>query len=336
MKNKRSNLETKHNISGYGFLSLWLIGFLVFTVYPLFYSLYLSFNDVRLTVRGWETSFVGFANYTSTFLLNTTYMPAIIEFIVLEVVYVPTILIISFILALLLSKDIKFRAAFRMIYFLPVIVLSGPVMYQLISSDSTRVDDISESAIFMVIERFSQPFAEFLVLLFENMTLILWFTGIPIILFINGLRKIPKSLYEAAEIDGANGWQILWKIKIPLIKPIALVTGIYSVISLGLYEINPTYELLNAVLANTAGGMGIASTFAWIYTVVILLLIGALFLVFKEKKVVYVETLKQQQNQKELKRLQHQRNDRFRDIFSIEKNVDRIANLFKKGMKDDE
>lgn len=325
-------LTKKQNRTGYGFLGLWLFGFITFTLYPLFYSFFLSFNDVRLTVKGWETTWVGFTNYTNTFLLNTTYVPALIEFIIMEVVYVPIIIIISFILALLLNREMKLRGMFRIIYFLPVIVLSGPVMFQLISSDSTKIGEVTENFIYKAIFTVSEPFANVIELMFENLSLILWFTGIPIVLFINGLRKIPSTLYEAAQIDGATSWQILWKIKIPLIKPIAMVVGFFSIVQLGLYEINPTYDLIRGALANTSGGMGIAATFSWIYAFVIVILVVILFLLLKEPKEVKVETIEEYQEKLEKQRLRYQKWDEFKSNLSIEKNLNR---LLKRGDKNE-
>ncbi len=321
-------LTKKQNRTGYGFLSLWLIGFITFTLYPLFYSLFLSFNEVRLTVKGWETTWVGFTNYTQTFLLNTTFVPALTEFIIMEVIYVPIIIIISFILALLLNREMKLRGLFRVIYFLPVIVLSGPVMFQLLSSDSTQIGEVTENFIYKAIFNVNENFANVIELMFENLSLILWFTGIPIVLFINGLRKIPHSLYEAAQIDGATNWQILWKVKIPLIKPIAMVVGFFSIVQLGLYEINPTYDLIRGALANTSGGMGIAATFSWIYALVIVLLVAILYLLLKEPKEVYVESIEEYQAKLEKQRERYKKMDRIKSYLSIEQNIDR---LFKRG-----
>ena len=120
--------------------------------------------------------------------------------------------------------------------------------------------------------------------IFEQLSTILWFTGIPIVLFINGLQKINPSLYEAAKIDSANSWQILWKITLPIIRPIALVITIFTIAQLGMYDINPVYSLIVTYMGNTSGGLGFAATYAWVYTLIVLLLMGVAFLIFKERK----------------------------------------------------
>jgi oligogalacturonide transport system permease protein len=273
------------NLSGYGFLAPWLVGFVLFTVFPLLYTVFLSFNDVQLTVQGWQLTWVGIENYTAALLRNTTFVPGLLEFFLIGLVYVSVILIISFILALILNRTLPFRLMFRLIFFLPVIILSGSVMHQLIDSGSTQmVTDLTQLMIFRVIRSFSRPLAAGVELLLENFIMILWFTGIPIILFLNILQKINPSVLEAARIDGATGWQILWKIIIPTVRPVALTAAVFTIVQVGLFPVNPVQELIRDASFNTATGLGIASTFSWLYSMVLLALIGIAFLLLRQRE----------------------------------------------------
>lgn len=273
------------NISGYSFLAPWLVGFVLFTVFPLIYTVFLSFNDVQLTVQGWQLTWVGVENYTSALLRNTTFVPGLMEFFVVEIVYVSVILIISFILAMILNRKLPFRLGFRLIFFLPVIILSGSVMHQLMDSGSTQmVTDLTQLMIFRVIRSFSMSLAAGLELLLENFIMILWFTGIPIILFLNILQKINPSILEAAKIDGATSWQILWKIIIPTVRPVALTAAVFTIVQVGLFPVNPVQELIQEASYNTATGLGIASTFSWLYSIVLLALIGIAFLLLRQRE----------------------------------------------------
>ena len=114
--------------------------------------------------------------------------------------------------------------------------------------------------------------------------MILWFTGIPIVLFVSGLQRINGSLYEAAKIDMANEWQILWKITIPMIKPTALVAVIFTIAQLGTYDTSAIYSLIKTATNNTNGGLGFAATYSWIYCIVVLTVIGMAFLIFRERQ----------------------------------------------------
>lgn len=277
---QRSN---HRNGPAYAFLVPWLIGFSIFTVYPFFYTIYLSFMDVQLTGLGWEITPLGMANYITAFFGNIDFTPALIQFITIEMTYVPSIVIFSFILGSLLNRKIKFRSGFRTIFFLPVIVLSGSVMDQLTTNGSTTLDDFSENIIFKMLLNYSPFFAEIMLELFQNFTLVLWFTGIPIILFINGLQKINVALFEAAKIDGATTWQILWKITIPIIKPTALIVGIFTIVQIGMFNINPIFGLIRDSMYNFQGGLGLSSAYSIVYTFVVLVFVGLAFLVLGTK-----------------------------------------------------
>jgi ABC-type sugar transport system permease subunit len=287
---KLSVLEKRQGFIGYMFLLPWLIGFFTFTVWPFVYTIFLSFHEVRLTVEGWETTFNSIDNYNLAFLRNTEFVPALISFLTMELLYAPVITVIAFILALLLNQNIKFKTAFRALFFLPVIVMSGPVMYQLMDSGSMTFGGIKDMILYQMVEQFSRPLANALVSLFQNYSMVLWFTGIPIILFISGLQKINDSMLEAAKIDSATTWQILWKIIIPIIRPIAMVSIILTIVQLGTYSINPVLTLVQNAIYNTTSGLGLASAFAWIYTLSALALMGLAFALLNQKE----DTMKEQ------------------------------------------
>jgi len=282
-KVKKDVKPAKQNAMGYLFMSPWIIGFLIFTAFPFVYTLYLSFFQVTLTVRGWELVWNYYDNYASTFLRNVEFVPGIISFIMYVLIYAPTIIILSFILAVMLNQKFRFRALFRLVYFLPVIIMSGSVMQQLMQTGTTSPGEVENSLIFSIVANYSQPIAYVINFLFENFALVLWFTGVPIILILNGLQKIDSSLYSAAQIDGANAWQSMWKITIPLIKPIVLIAMIFTIVQLGIYDLNPLHGMIQGTIFNITGGLGLASTFAWVYTFVVLTLVGFALLIFKDR-----------------------------------------------------
>ena len=272
-----SKFAIRQNIFGYVFLAPWLIGFLVLTAWPFLYTVFLSFHHVMLTIEGWDISYVGIDNYHLALFRNVVFVPALISFTIMLLTYVPAITVIAFMLALLLNQNIKFRGLFRALFFMPVIVMSGPVMFQLRLSGGLEGATIEGTALFIMIAQFSLPIANALAFLFENYATVLWFTGIPIVLFLTGLQKIDEGILEAARIDSATPWQILWKITIPIIKPIAMVSVILTIVQLAGYTENPVLPMINDAIHLTASGLGLASTFAWIYAFLVLALIGIAF-----------------------------------------------------------
>ena len=149
-----------------------------------------------------------------------------------------------------------------------------------------QVNQLYHSFLIRMIESYSPMAADAMVSLFDNLSIILWFAGIPIVLFINGLQKINPSLYEAAKIDSATNWQILWKITMPIIRPTALIVTVFTIVQLGAMDtINPVLVMIKERTANTSGGFGYAATISWIYSLIVLVIIGLSFVLFREKKV---------------------------------------------------
>jgi ABC-type sugar transport system permease subunit len=272
----------RENLAGYWFMAPWIAGFLLFTAFPFVYTIFLSFHEVSLTVAGWKIVYTGVNNYLVAFFRNPEFMPALAEFTLMVLAYTPTIIVISFMLALLLNRELRFRAGFRMLFFLPVIVMSGPVLFQLTDVNSTTAVSLAQMPLFRVVRSYSPPLAAALAYIFNNYSMVLWFTGIPIVLFIAALQKINGSVLEAALIDSATAWQILWKITLPLIRTTLLVCCIFTVVQLGLYSDNPLFGMIQNAIYSTTSGLGLASAFAWVYTLILLAIIGVLFFLLKE------------------------------------------------------
>lgn len=293
---KLRTYQQRQNRLGYAFMAPWILGFMVFTLFPFLATIFLSFTNVKSTIHGYEISFNGINNYITAFVKNSKFTPALVEYIKVIIPYTFIVVVISFIIAYLLNKIVKGKGILRTIYFLPVIIMSGPVMNQLTSVESALeeaaklsgievVNDYSNIFIMQIIDSYSPQLSTALGSIFDQLSLILWFTGIPIVLFINALQKINVSIYEAAKIDSANAWQIMWKITIPMLRSIGMIITIFTVIQLGMYDtINPVYKLIIDATGDTSGGLGFAATYAWIYSIIVLLLILVVFLLFKEKK----------------------------------------------------
>lgn len=293
-KKKSFRLHTtyaqRQNIRGYLFMLPWIIGFIVFSLIPFASTVVLSFCNVSSTVEGYVITPAGWSNYYTAFFRNTEFVPALLSFIGMVVPYTFVIIVVSFIIAYLLNKIEVGKGVMRTIYFLPVIIMSGPVMSQILEQADESIQMAQGMSgyegvfILEMIRSYSRDLADFMEGIFDQLSMILWFTGIPIVLFISSLQRINSSLYEAAKIDRANEWQILWKITIPMIKPTALVATIFTIAQLGTYDTSAIYNLIKTATANTNNGFGFAATYSWIYCIVVLTIIGLAFLLFKERE----------------------------------------------------
>ena len=126
--------------------------------------------------------------------------------------------------------------------------------------------------------------------LFSGLIMILWNSGIQILIFLAGLQKVPRTLYEAAKIDGASGWESFWKITLPTVKPLILLNSIYTVVTLATGGTNEIIELIYTATYTATQGYSYAMAMSWIYTVIVAVILVIVFLLLREKsdrKVVY-------------------------------------------------
>ena len=275
----------EHNKVAFALLSPWLLGSLLFVVYPIISIIYMTFNNVYKDINGWNYEWIWFDNYTFAYT-NPLFYQAALGFVFQVATFLPVILIASLLIARLLITDIKSKSFFRVVFFLPVLLLSNSVinMFNDAGSVGALILNSDENFIISMINSYSPFLAEMLISIFSNLVQILWFTGIPIILFINALQKIDESTYEAARVDGATPWQILWKITLPSMKSTAVVIAVFSLVQLGSFHMNPLYELLASPLTGGSSNIGLAATYAFSYSVIVFIFIGLIAYLLREKK----------------------------------------------------
>lgn len=276
--------QRRHALYGFIFILPWLIGLSVFTLYPMFYSLYLSFNVAYYNLQeGVMTTWAGFENYVHI-ARNSTLLPLFINYIGKMLLAVPIIIVFAIIIAVLVNNPIKFKGFWRSIFFLPVIISTGPVLNELSAQNAISLPSIRTSDWFIFItENLASIIADPLTAVVDSLLLILWYAGIPILIFLAGLQKVDPALYEAANIDGASAWQRFWKITLPSIMPLTSVSVIYIIVSMSLFvepggilEAIRTHMLVGAPDSAFWFGYGYAAAIAWVY----FLLMVTLILVF--------------------------------------------------------
>ena len=198
-------------------------------------------------------------------------------------------------IAMMLNANIKAKGIFRLIFFLPVIIVSGPILGMLTEQGAGSITAIDTQAITdAIMEMLPYSLATPIAGIFENMITILWYSGVQILIFLSGLQKIDRSMYEAAKIDGGSGWECFWKITLPTIKPLILLNCVYTVVFISNNDQNEIIELIKAAMfSGTAEkGYGYASAMAWLYSLVVLLIVGFFALLFLAKKDVYEKQVK--------------------------------------------
>lgn len=274
-------------LTGYAFISIWICGFLLFTMFPLFRTIWFSLNNVKITATGIETTFTGFKNFQDAFLLDVAFAETLIDYLFQLVVLVPIIIVFSIIVAILLNLKIRGKSILRTIYFLPVIITSGPVIQKLIDEGATTFPGLEQFIELSVLQQtFPAPIARVISFLVSSFIIILWFSGVQILIFLAGLQKLDKGMYEAADIDGASKWESFWKLTLPAMNPLIAVNIIYTIVTYSFFALNPIIALILESMYATGKGFGYASALAWIYFAVLLVVLGMFTYVIirKEKR----------------------------------------------------
>lgn len=277
--------QGRENLFGYLFIGIWIIGFLWLTAYPFLMSFVYSLNKVTITgSEGIRLEAVGFKNYLNIITTDFDFINNLKGFLLDVVVFLPTILIVSIIIALMLNQKLKLKGFFRSIFFFPVIISSGPIINELLKQGASITPEFSggvfSNAFFEASPLLSSAFFH----LFSQMVIVLWFSGVQIVLFLAALQKLDKEIYEAAEIDGANIWESFWKITLPTLKPMMLVASVYTIVFLATFSNNKIIVQIQRVMFDTQKGYGYSSALAWLYFIVVSLILLIAFLLFKPKR----------------------------------------------------
>ncbi len=236
------SMERRNVLEGYICVLPFVIGTLIFFAYPMFLTLKLSFGDVVNPV-GFQIEWLDFSNisaffknyYDIFFDKNTVQFQDLLwaEFINV-IVKTPLIIVFALILAMLINKDIKGKGFFRVVFFLPFLLGTGQVLQQLINLQvDQQVLSIADSKLLPteVLSYLSDDVMKLINDFFQIIVLVLWNSGVQILLFLSGLQSISSSLYEAARVDGATEWEQIWKITIPMLSPIMLLNFVYTIVS---------------------------------------------------------------------------------------------------------
>lgn len=294
-KVKPGRLAKREAITGLIFVSPWIVGALMFLAYPLVTSFWYALNNIRITPLGKRYTFLAYGNFTQILMSDADFPMQLIDYLVSTIISVPIIVVFAMIIAMMLNSNIRARGFFRLIFFLPVIIVSGPILGMLNSQGAGSITAIDTQAITAAIMNFlpsalGEPIAE----IFQNMVTILWYSGVQILIFLSGLQKIDRSMYEAAKIDGGSGWECYWKITLPTIKPLILLNCVYTVVFISNNDQNSIIELIkNSMFSGTTEkGYGYASAMAWLYSVVVILIVGLFALLFLARKDVYERQVK--------------------------------------------
>ena len=273
------SFEKRQRSIGYVFIAPFIAGALCFLIFPVLFSLALSFSELQ-NVVDYRMRFVGLENYARALWENLSFLDLLWEQVQRMLIDLPLILIFSVIMGVLLSRDIRARGLFRMLFFLPVILGAGYVMQQLLGQN---VDGESMELVRGILlppavqvylgDRLTQLISGFL----GSITTVMWRSGVQILLVLGGIQSISPALYESARIDTANEWDMFWKITLPMLTPTLLIVTVYTIVDSFADAENPMLTFISEQMF-TRNDLEYASATGWLYFAVVLVFVAVAYL----------------------------------------------------------
>ena len=290
---KRKDLERRAKrrnlLEAYTFMLPLIIGLLVFFLFPLGFSIVISFGEFTIQKGGNTFVFLGLKNYRDAFLSDVQYTQVFWDMIVKTLINTPLIVIFSLIMAVILNKKYPGRGFFRTMFFIPFLLGTGYVMRQLLGVGA--VDAAMGMARSVVLPQeltlyLGPKVTDVLTMFMDQITWIMWRSGVQMVLFLSGLQSIHTALYESARVDSATEWEIFWKITLPMVSPMTLLVIVYTIIDSFSDPTNPMVDLF-LTRAFKESRFSYSAAMSWVYFVFILVVVGAVFFVMK--RITYKE-----------------------------------------------
>ncbi|WP_207952123.1 carbohydrate ABC transporter permease [Paenibacillus turpanensis] len=284
---RKKKLKGTDNVAGYMFILPFLIGFFALTLFPVIMSLYLSFTDYDMLQK---PAWIGFENYERMLFDDRKFIQSVKVTFYYVFTAVPFRLVFALAIALLLANVFKFMGLYRTMLYLPSVIggsVAVSVMWRQLFGNDGAVNSILSIFGIEGISWLGDP-------KYALWTLILlygWQFGSSMLIFLAGLKNIPNTYYEAAQVDGANAFQRFFRVTLPLLTPIILFNVVMQTIQ-GFMAFTPSFIIfgdgrpLNSTLlyvlymfqrAFTFFDMGYASAMAWLLLLVIGLFTAFIF-----------------------------------------------------------
>ena len=276
MKKRRVSYDVKKRYSGYIFISLWMIGFLFLFLIPFINTVIYSFHDIGIEAGRLVMNPIGLASYRKMFVEDPSFLPNFSAALT-SLVKVPFIIMLSLFIALLLNDQFRGRTLARAIFFLPVIMMSGPVM-KVLNTDtffgailgsertSTLIQFASAQDILKTLG-LDNVVSGYIVNMTSQLFSLVLSSGIQILIFLSGLQAIPASHDEVAAVEGATAWEKFWKITFPSVAPIMLVNVVYTMVELLLGDSSVMYAKLQYEISQInysyASAMALVCLITW-------------------------------------------------------------------------
>ncbi len=292
---KKGKLMAKQENAGWIFVAPFLVGFLLIYLPVFIDSIVYSFSNIVQGDEGFVLENVGWKNYDYILFSSSEFVQELVNSVLPLIPNVLMIVIFSLFIAVMLNQKMKFRGVYRVVFFMPVILAVGVIaeaevgnrivsgMWETggidtgVAGGSGLINSLDIQK-YLSYVNISPEFTSAITSAVNNIYGIINSSGVQILIFLAGLQSISPSVYEAAYVEGASGWEVFWKITFPMISPIMYLNIIYTIIDGFTNGNNGLITLIGDVGIKQAK-YGIGSAMAWVYTIITVVLLALVMLI---------------------------------------------------------
>lgn len=287
---RTASLDRRKARAGWFFVLPFVLGFVFLYVPVILDSLLLTFCKIGIGKYGnVYVEYAGGEFFREAFA-NQKFIQSLLSGVQQLIFSVPAIVIFSLFIAVILNQKMLGRAAFRAIFFIPVIISTG-LMDAINAADSLQEDMENGSAVdmggaaegdslisTMDIEnllgnlKVGSELVVYVTQLVNDIYDIVNRSGVQMLIFLAGLQSISPAIYEASSIEGATAWETFWKITFPMISPMILVNTIYTIIDSFTSKSNVVMTFISGIYSGT--GENVATVMYWTYFLMVMAIIG--------------------------------------------------------------
>ena len=297
-RRKIVSLDRRKARAGWIFVLPFIIGFVVIYLPLIYQSVQISFSEIWMGNDTYGMNFVGFKNYYDALFTDPGYVQTLLSGLASLAFDIPAILIFSLFMAIMLNQNMAGRAVFRSIFFIPVILSTG-IMESVAAMDSLNtymdsaegIEDGAQAGansgdlvsamdlqVLFSSMKIGQELVIYITSIINNIYGIVNRSGVQMLIFLAGLQSISPAIYESCKIDGATAWETFWKITFPMISPMILVNGVYTVIDSFTTESNPVMVYVQKVYAE--GNDEMSTAMSWMYFLIVMILVALIAAIF--------------------------------------------------------
>ena len=283
---KPASLERKQSRYGYLFIFPLILGAAVFFITNMIMTFVYSINDIHIGEGGYTLSWVGFANYYTALFSDRDFTWNLLTSVGDLITDIPVIVIFSLFISTVLNQKFRGRVFARVIFFIPVLLATGIIakiedmnaltMGDRVVQTGTALDSFQMAGMQDLLSTINLPSAltDIIVGAANSIYRVVQSSGIQIFIFLAGLQEIPPSLYEAAKVEGCSGWELFWKITIPMISPLIIVNSVYTIVDTFTRYGNPMVSYISNITASSSTKYGVGTAMYMLYFICIAVIIA--------------------------------------------------------------